>query len=270
MGLLVSASAAAMAAPHPPAQDAVAQTACGIVEDAAHATGLPVDVLTRLVWTESRFQAGVVSRAGAQGIAQFMPETAAERGLVDPFDPEQAVPAAARLLADLDRQFGNIGLAVAAYNAGAARVARWLGGAGDLPRETQAYVIALTERTADEWALTRAESGRNPSAEAQTCSAVATALRAEEASGQTAVAPWGVQLAGNFSKTVALASFERAVQRYAGVLPPSRPMILGTRLLSRGTRRFYRILVPAASRIAADNVCRAIVASGGACMVLRT
>src|SRR5205814_6611619 len=66
--------------------------------------------------------AGAVSPKGAEGIAQFMPGTAAERGLANPFDPEQAIPHAARFLAELKRRFGNLGMAAAAYNAGPARV----------------------------------------------------------------------------------------------------------------------------------------------------
>jgi soluble lytic murein transglycosylase-like protein len=74
-----------------------------------------------------------------------MPQTAAERGLADPFDPEQAIPQAARFLADLRRQFGSLGIAAAAYNAGPARVANWLRGESDLPAETRAYVRFITE-----------------------------------------------------------------------------------------------------------------------------
>jgi len=49
----------------------------------------------RLIWKESRFDIKAVSPAGAQGVAQFMPATAKRRGLADPFDPEQAIPASA-------------------------------------------------------------------------------------------------------------------------------------------------------------------------------
>jgi soluble lytic murein transglycosylase-like protein len=55
-----------------------------------------------------------------------MPKTADEHGLANPFDPEEAIPKSAELLADLKQRFGNLGLAAAAYNAGAARVANWL------------------------------------------------------------------------------------------------------------------------------------------------
>jgi hypothetical protein len=71
---------------------------CDLIEDAAAASGLPVDYFTRLIWRESSFRPWVVSPVGAQGIAQFMPGTAAERGLLDPFDPLQAIPASAQLL----------------------------------------------------------------------------------------------------------------------------------------------------------------------------
>ncbi len=124
---------------------------CRFVEQAAYNNQVSVEVLTRLIWTESRFQADALSPAGAQGISQFMPATATERGLSDPFDPRLAIPEAARFLADLDRMFGNIGLAVAAYNAGPGRISKWLASSATLPRETAAFVLAVTGRRAEEW-----------------------------------------------------------------------------------------------------------------------
>ena len=73
--------------------------------------------------TESGFDPEAVSPAGAQGIAQFMPATAAAYGLRDPFDPEAAIDAQARLMAALLRRFGSVRLALAAYNAGEGAVA---------------------------------------------------------------------------------------------------------------------------------------------------
>jgi len=84
------------------------------------------------------------------------------------------------------------------------------------------------------------------------------------------MAPWGVQLAGNFSKTLALSSYARARASYAAVLPEVRPMIIGTRLRARGTRAFYRVRVPQPTRAAAGHLCDRIRALGGACVVLRT
>ena len=67
---------------------------------------------------ESNFDPFAGSPAGAQGIAQFIPSTAAAYGLADPFDPVEAIDAEAHLMSDLIRQFGSPELALAAYNAG--------------------------------------------------------------------------------------------------------------------------------------------------------
>src|SRR5690348_4828443 len=148
---LVSA-VAGVAAVQPGAIEPLDHAVCRLIENAARENRLPVGFLTRIIWRESSFRARVVSPVGAEGIAQFMPQTARERGLADPFDPEQAIPKAARLLSDLRQQFGNLGIAAAAYNAGPARVASWLRGEGGLPVETWAYVRLVTGRGAAEWA----------------------------------------------------------------------------------------------------------------------
>ena len=85
-----------------------------------------------------------------------------------------------------------------------------------------------------------------------------------------AFAPWGVQLAGNFSKTIALRSYGRAQAHYASLLGDLRPMVIGTRLRSRGFRAFYRVRVPAETRAAAANLCARIHVAHGACIVLRS
>jgi len=272
LGLLLTrplfASAALAAQPEP--GGTIGATVCPLVESAAQANNIPVALLTRLIWTESRFQAHVVSPKGAQGIAQFMPGTAAEQGLADPFDPEQAIPKAARLVADLAQRFGNLGLAAAAYNAGSNRVADWLAGSASLPGETAAYVIALTGLGAEDWARGRAPPKLAIPDDGQSCAEITAALQTDGDTVQGPLAPWGVQLAGNFSKAIALASFERAAIRYRGILGDVRPMILGGVLRSRGTRRFYRIMLPEASRADADRTCEAIMRIGGACVPVRT
>jgi hypothetical protein len=92
-----------------------------------------------------------VSKKGAQGIAQFMPKTAAETGLANPFDPMQAIPASARFLQRLRLQFGNLGFVAAAYNAGAHRVIEWLERRASLPRETRDYVVRVTGLSVEAW-----------------------------------------------------------------------------------------------------------------------
>jgi len=254
-------------------------TVCRLIERAAGANRLPVEFLTRLIWRESSFRPGAISPAGARGIAQFMPGTAQERGLADPFDPEQAIPKAAHLLADLRRRFGNLGVAAAAYNAGPARVSLWLQGQSGLPAETRAYVRFVTRSAVEAWAGAESSAENNASGsepgketEAQSCLAAVADLRKGSGGGDedgfAPLAPWGVQLAGNFSKAIALASFERARQSYAGVIGNMRPMIIGRVLRSRGTKRFYQVRLPAATRQAANALCGRIRAAGGICLAL--
>ena len=80
-------------------------------------------LLAAQLMAESNFNPNAVSPAGAQGIAQFMPATAASYGLDDPFDAIASIEAQARMMARLLRQFGSVELALAAYNAGPGAVA---------------------------------------------------------------------------------------------------------------------------------------------------
>jgi hypothetical protein len=123
-----------------------------MAEDAATAHTLPVGYSLRLIRQESGFNPNSISAAGAQGIAQFMPATAYDRGLTDPFDPAEALPKSAELLNELRDHFGNLGLAAAAYNAGPERVQRWLAGKSPLPQETIDYVRVITGHDAVDWA----------------------------------------------------------------------------------------------------------------------
>ena len=124
---------------------------CDALKEAAESSDIPVAFFARLLWQESRFQAFEVSRVGAQGVAQFMPATAAEVGLDDPFDPFKALPASAKFLRKLHNEFGNLGLAAAAYNAGSGRIQKWLSRRGALPRETRDYVRIITGNVAENW-----------------------------------------------------------------------------------------------------------------------
>jgi len=260
--------------------ETIDQALCRMIEGAATAHSLPVDFLTRLIWQESSFRPHVTSGAGAQGVAQFMPGTAAERRLADPFDPEQAIPKSAELLADLRGRFGNLGLAAAAYNGGPARVESWLAGRGFLPWETRNYVSAITGRAAEAWAEdTRKETHSEPLTPTRCLIVVASFRRGtgrraiepyREPPGESPLAPWGVQVAGNFSKERALASYARAFARHGDILGEVVPMIIGTRLRSRGTHAFYRVRIPAATRTAASQMCARLRKAGGACVVLRS
>ncbi len=112
-----------------------------LIATAACEAGVPVRLFDALIAQESRYQPFARSSAGAMGLAQLMPETARHLGVSDPWDPLQNLRAGARYLrAQIDR-FGSWELALAAYNAGPARVARY----GGIPpfRETRAYVRTI-------------------------------------------------------------------------------------------------------------------------------
>jgi hypothetical protein len=283
-------TAALLGLPHvAPAQEppssGIDAALCRLIDDAAANHVVPPAFLTRLIFQESSFRAGVTSPAGAQGVAQFMPGTARERGLLDPFDPEQAVPKAAHLLSELRQRFGNWGLAAAAYNGGPARVAAWMAGRGGLPFETENYVFAITGATAQAWAdearqiaggdeRERERPARQATPDSMApCLTTVAAIRVgrpQLAVIEAPFAPWGVQLAGNFSKARALSAFQRAGARHRAIIGELQPMVIGTRLRSRGTRAFYRVRLPAATRTEATALCRRIQTNGGACVVLRS
>ncbi len=139
--------ASAPAASPAPASARIAGTAAGsptpyaaLFQQAQQRYGVPASLLAAVAEQESGFDPGAVSSAGAQGLMQLMPSTAATLG-VDPTDPSQAVDGAARLLRDLIGEFGRTDLALAAYNAGPGAVHRYQG----IPPypETQRYVSAV-------------------------------------------------------------------------------------------------------------------------------
>src|SRR5215218_6756485 len=137
---------------------------CRTLAQAATDNELPEEFFTRLIWQESRFDPAAVSPAGAQGIAQFMPATAAMRGLTNAFEPLQALRESASYLRELRITFGgNLGLAAAAYNAGPGAVAAWRAGRATLPFETQAYVRLVTGYTAEAWTARQMPQMASPS-----------------------------------------------------------------------------------------------------------
>jgi soluble lytic murein transglycosylase-like protein len=274
--------------PDPKVRDTDTREAmCLMIESAAKAQDLPLEFFARVIWQESRFQSdavGPVTRSGqrAQGIAQFMPGTASERRLLDPFDPVQALPKSAEFLNELRGQFGNLGLAAAAYNAGPRRVQEWLAGSGYMPQETRNYVFAITGSSIDDWAAAVKSDNKNvkmsAAAPASSCRELMALLtrapnpfvaQLEQHIQLGADKLWGVQLAAGFNRDMALAMYARAMKRLSGVIGDQDPSLLGSVFRSRGTRAFYQVRIGADTRPAADDLCAKIRRAGGACFVLR-
>jgi hypothetical protein len=161
---------------------ALSRTAmCDAVVSVARANDLPIPFFANLIWQESNFDTQSISRAGALGVAQYMPRTANEQGLINPFEPIHALHVAGKFLHRLQAQFGNLGLAAAAYNAGPRRVTDWVSKRGGLPGETRNYVVRITGRQAEQW--TSSEFARGPEAALMPakapCAQVAEAVEAQ-------------------------------------------------------------------------------------------
>jgi soluble lytic murein transglycosylase-like protein len=129
--------AAATTAPTTPAAGAVPYQS--LIEESCARYGVDPALLAGLIEQESHFDPTVGSPAGAQGLTELMPETAASLGVTDPHDPAQSIDAGARLLSEKLAEFGgDTELALAAYNAGSGAVQQY-GGIPPYP-ETQEYV----------------------------------------------------------------------------------------------------------------------------------
>ncbi len=267
----VAADETPKAAP-PTAAAPIAVTLCAALEAASTRNGLPQPFFTRLIWQESRFDPAARSPAGAQGVAQFMPATAAERGLVDPFEPARALDESAAYLKELRARFGNFGLAAAAYNAGPGRLGRWLAGNATLPQETIDYVAIVTAHAVTEW-----RGARPPDLDPEpgfSCLAfaggagrrLAPASGTDDRDGPPPKA-WATILFASFNKAAVLAEWQIARAKFADTLGPLTP--------SLRRRRFgvpvkkYVVQIEADDRAASDRLCKRLEAAGGLCAVLR-
>ena len=249
------------------------QNCLGLAKAAA-AHDLPLDFFVRLIRQESNFDPNSVSHAGALGIAQFMPGTARWRGLADPFEPLQALDESARWLRELREQFGNLGLAAAAYNAGPRRVQDWLAGRGGLPGETRAYVRIITGRAAEEWARGPVEDRVGPQqwltcTELSRTASLAPRGKAASVETKTDWGPWGLQLTGNWSEAKALSDYRQLQKRFSSVLGDRAPMIIKSRMAGRGSAPWYLIRVAESTRDRAKQLCSRLESAGGSCLVYR-
>ncbi|MCP4933920.1 MAG: lytic transglycosylase domain-containing protein [bacterium] len=270
---------------------------CKDLDKLARKYKLPPLFFARLIWQESRFNPYAVSPAGAEGIAQFMPGTAAIWGLDDPFEPGQALVKSAQYLSYLHKKLGNIGFAAAGYNAGSGRVTDWLNGSNYMPLETRNYVRIITGYSIEAWTdgTARFVGIKVPKKMSATaCRQLSIALRNEQPRlikaslnragtrlGKTEFRrhtrrarrlprlPWGVQLAGSFSRRVAMNQFNNIKRKYGRVIGAKRIVLKSSRQKGRGRRVFHRVRVGAKSRGAADKICTRLRAAGGSCVVLK-
>jgi soluble lytic murein transglycosylase-like protein len=245
---------------------------CDLIETHAELNNLPKDFFARLIWKESRFDANAVSPAGAEGIAQFMPGTAAMRGLDDSFDIEKAIPASARYLSELKSGFGNLGLAAAAYNAGENRVSRWLSSGGFLPIETEDYVLDIMGDFVDKFTDTNYAGTVQPidpkSSFREACRRLPVIQSTVTAMATINVKPWGVQVAGNFRRAAAIRQWQRLKGRFPALLADYEPVVSRVRT-PIGRRGIYAVRIGVDDRANADIICQQLRGAGGSCVVVR-
>lgn len=247
---------------------------CHAVEHFAIASHLPPDYFARLIWRESRFRANAISPKGAIGIAQFMPGTAALRGLDNSLDVLQALEASSRYLDELRTRFGNLGLAAAAYNAGEQRVSGFMTSQA-LPPETRNYVFGITGHTAEEWKASTGDldlprlDNERPFMEA--CIALAATRRLVEPAdpSEGVWEPWGAQIAAAASSTIARSLFERAIRRLPAPLNVEQPLIIRKRDRSFGFRPRYSARIGRTERADAEKTCTAVKLAGLPCFVFK-
>ena len=195
-----------------------------------------------------------------------MPATAKRRGLADPFDPVQAIPASAKFLAELRAQFGSLGLAAAAYNAGEDRVSKWLAGRRGLPAETRDYVFSITGKSAEWHKETRQEAETKP-LHAEKPFIEACREMPVIATRANPRPPWGVVVAGGRNRRTAIAAFNRARRQAPALIDPGRMVVLKKSRRSAGPVYTARLGYP--SRNAARKSCLRIRRAGLTCYLRR-
>jgi len=246
---------------------------CRAIERDAEAWHLPPAYFARLIWQESHFNANAISRAGAEGIAQFMPGTGRLQGLANAYNPAEALWRSARYLAFLRDKFGNLGLAAAAYNGGENRVSRFISSGGYLAIETIDYVQIVTGNPVTEWlagdvAANYALADGKPFHEA--CVELAENASLKSFTPPTAILqPWGIQVAQFFSSATARRAFGRLQARFPSVLADEDLMLVAKRNPNFGRALRYTVEVGRESRAEAQKLCVALTRAGGACLVVR-
>jgi soluble lytic murein transglycosylase-like protein len=246
---------------------------CTHLESVAVRSHIPADFFARLIWRESLFRPDAVSPKGAEGIAQFMPDTARMRGLQNTFNPVEALNKSADYLQELKEGFGNFGLAAVAYNAGEGGARRFIA-TGLLPVETRDYVFAITGHSAETWKTSPPEHAAPPIDSAKPFHEACVDLARRRSLSEPILssadwAPWGVQLSAHYNPSVASRLFTRSIDQLPPSLKDRRALIVRQRGGNFGNRPRYAARIGAQTRTEANELCGQIKAAGVPCTVLR-
>ncbi|MWD28727.1 transglycosylase SLT domain-containing protein [Aquicoccus sp. SCR17] len=247
---------------------------CAMLETLAERNDLSPGFFARLIWQESRFDPHALSPVGAQGIAQFMPYTAARRGLEDPWNPARALEESARYLGELRRAYGNQGLAAVAYNGGEARADGLVARRAGLARETVQYVRIVTGLAAETWRDAPPDAhdfrldGDRPFQPA--CHALA---RERALTPYPAPPPrwaeWGVQVAFGRDEHAARQSFARKARACSALDGQEAPDMVPVAHRMQGRPGYVMARIGRPDRATAFDLCARLKRAGCACAVYR-
>ncbi|HBM62297.1 MAG TPA: transglycosylase [Citreicella sp.] len=252
-----------------------------VVHDTCHAIGalarhhgLDPAFFARLLWQESRFDPHAVSPANAQGIAQFIPSTAALRGLADPFNPAEALEYSAEYLGELVRRYGNPGLAAVAYNGGEGRADGLVAGSGGLARETVDYVRIITGLPAEIWRDAPPETpdfALQPDLPfAQACHDLARNRRLTAyPDAPPPRKPWGIQMAFGTTQDRALAQFRERARSCSALVGSEDPDLIWQKSRASPAGGYWMARLGRDGRDEAWRLCTRLKAQGCVCAVYR-
>jgi hypothetical protein len=247
---------------------------CQQIENTSRNNGIDPAFFARLLWQESRFDPNALSPAGAQGIAQFMPQTAKLRELPDSYNPAQAVERSANYLGELQRTYGNAGLAAVAYNGGEGRANGFTKAGKGLARETIDYVPIITGLSAERWRDDPPKAhdfrldGDKPFL--KSCLNLAKNRKLTRlAPPPPRYKPWGVQVGFGRNKSDAKANVKRLTGRCRGLVTSEKMDYLSVKSRVRGKPSYIMARIGRNTKDGADNLCRKIRATGCICRIYK-
>lgn len=249
---------------------------CNAIKTLSQRHGLNTDFFARLIWQESRFDPNALSHANARGIAQFIPSTAALRGLADPYNPADALEHSAQYLAEMVRRYGNEGMAAIGYNGGERRAEGFLIGKGLAP-ETVNYVPIITGLNAEDWrdGKPRMQDMRLSKTDPflPACYAMAQNRRitplAKPKPPAPRIKPWGVQVGFAQSKKAARAGARTRTAACRGVLGREKPELIYKPHRVASKKGYFFARYGRNSRNGARKLCDAMRRSGCNCRVMQ-
>ncbi|MGR3492212.1 MAG: lytic transglycosylase domain-containing protein [Shimia sp.] len=249
---------------------------CQMIRNQSRVHGLDEGFFARLIWHESRFDPNALSHADAMGIAQFIGSTAKLRGLENPYNPAEALEHSAEYLGEMQRKYGNPGLAAVGYNGGEGRAQGLIAGTGGLATETVNYVQIITGLTAETWRDQAPETHDFRLAKDRTFMRACLQMAASRKLSPMRVKPvepaikkWGVQVAYGNSPAQARAAYTRRVQSCSSAVAGETPDYVFVKHRASLKKGYYMARIGRNTRRAAADLCQRIRRAGCLCQTYK-